>query len=52
MAEPWFPYLEIGVPKVMNSNSSPVCFPTALHLVTSALPDLFPICGLFNKLIH
>lgn len=37
MAEPWFPYLEIGVPKVMNSYFSLVYFPTAPHLVISAL---------------
>lgn len=37
MAEPQFPYLEIRLLKVMNSNFSPVCFPPAPHLVTSAL---------------
>lgn len=49
VAEPQFPYLEIGVLKVKNSTFSPIWFPTAPHLVTSAPSRPVSCRGLFNK---
>lgn len=47
VAEPQFPYLEIGVLKVMNSTFSPIWFPSVPHL-TSA-PSRPVSCPWVNK---